>query len=112
MKCLVNRIRPLLDSIISPWQSSFLPGRGTHDNILLTKEIVHKFRTYKGKKGFMMLKIDLEKAYDKKYWTFLQDTLQRLKFPDSIIKLILFSLNSTTFSIPWNGYIGENFNPE
>lgn len=26
-KCLVNRLRPLLDSIISPHQSAFIPGR-------------------------------------------------------------------------------------
>jgi hypothetical protein len=27
-KILVNRLRPMLDSIIGPFQSSFLPGRG------------------------------------------------------------------------------------
>ena len=26
-KCLVNRLRPVLDGIISPTQSAFIPGR-------------------------------------------------------------------------------------
>lgn len=65
MKCMVNRIRPLLDSLISPFQSSFLTGRSTHDNILLTQEVMHRFKHYQGRKGSMLLKIDLEKAYEK-----------------------------------------------
>lgn len=34
-KVLVNRIRPHLDSLIGPLQSSFLPKRGTVDNALV-----------------------------------------------------------------------------
>lgn len=35
-KILVNRIRPILDKIIGPNQSSFLPGRQTVDNVIIT----------------------------------------------------------------------------
>lgn len=34
-KVLVNRLRPLLDSLIGPLQSSFIPKRGTADNALI-----------------------------------------------------------------------------
>lgn len=34
-KVLVNRLRCFLIDFISPLQSSFIPGRGTHDNILV-----------------------------------------------------------------------------
>ena len=34
-KVLVNRLRPYLEKIISPFQSSFLPGRGTTDNVII-----------------------------------------------------------------------------
>lgn len=37
-KILVNRIKPLLDSIIGPYQRSFLPGRGTSDNAIILQE--------------------------------------------------------------------------
>jgi len=48
-KILVNRLRPVLDNLVSPLQSAFIPGRFVHDNILLTHEIMHKFKNIKGK---------------------------------------------------------------
>jgi len=35
-KILVNRIRSLLNKIVSPVQSAFVPSRSIHDNILVT----------------------------------------------------------------------------
>jgi len=49
-KILVNRLRPLLDKIVSPFQSAFIPGRSIHENILLTHEIMHKFKKTKANK--------------------------------------------------------------
>jgi hypothetical protein len=34
-KCLVNRLRPLLDDLIAPTQSTFIPGRLITDNALI-----------------------------------------------------------------------------
>jgi len=38
---LVHRLRPILNNIIGPYQSSFLPSRGTSDNSIVLQEIVH-----------------------------------------------------------------------
>lgn len=35
-KVLVNHMRPMMTTIIGPHQNSFLPGRSTLDNIILT----------------------------------------------------------------------------
>jgi hypothetical protein len=48
-KVLVNRLRPILDNIIGPYQSSFLPGRGTSDNAIVLQEIIHFMRRSKKK---------------------------------------------------------------
>lgn len=40
-KVLVNRMRPMLDSIVSPFQSSFIPKRGTRDNAIILQDIIH-----------------------------------------------------------------------
>lgn len=61
---IVNRTKPLLDHIISPYQSSFIPGRNIHHNIIVAQEMVHAMSKMKGKISFMSIKIDLEKAYD------------------------------------------------
>lgn len=34
-KVVVQRLRPLLNDIISPLQNSFIPGHGTKDNAIL-----------------------------------------------------------------------------
>jgi len=63
-KVLVHRIRPVLDTIIGPYQSSFLPGRGTFENAIVLQEIIHFIRKSKKKKGYVAFKLDLEKAFD------------------------------------------------
>lgn len=47
-KVIVNRIKPLLDGIISPYQSSFIPGRSIHHNIIVAQEMVHSMSRMKG----------------------------------------------------------------
>jgi len=64
-KILVNRMRPLLDKLVSPFQSAFILDRSIHDNILLTHEILHKFHMCKGKTASTAIKLDMEKAYDR-----------------------------------------------
>ena len=64
-KVVVNHLKNIMSSVVSPNQVSFVPGSHITDNIILAQEIVHTMRRKTGKKGFMMIKIDLEKAYDK-----------------------------------------------
>lgn len=74
-KVIVNRIRPLLKRIVGPSQASFIPGRQTSDNIIITQEIIHTLEKKGAKEGGIIFKIDLEKAYDKISWDFLEKCL-------------------------------------
>ncbi|KAG6467722.1 hypothetical protein ZIOFF_074362 (mitochondrion) [Zingiber officinale] len=85
-KVIVERIRPYLTRIISKNQSSFLPGRHRVDNIIVVQEILHSMRTMK---RAVAIKIDLEKAYDRIRWSFLEKVLQEVGFPENWIKLII-----------------------
>ncbi|XP_052114078.1 uncharacterized protein LOC127745428 [Arachis duranensis] len=71
-KIITNRIKPLLNDRISVHQSSFILGRKIQDNILIAKEIMHSTRRMKGKKQFMAIKVDFEKAYDRLNWNFIK----------------------------------------
>ncbi|CAL2279171.1 unnamed protein product [Prunus armeniaca] len=77
-KILVSRLRPLLKNLISPNQASFIPGRLISDNIVLAQELLHKFRHFKGKNGFVAWKIDLSKAYDRINCGFLEFVLREI----------------------------------
>ena len=75
-------MRPILQRIIHPTQSAFIPSRTIHDNILIAYEIINKFKHFKGKKGYVALKLDMKKAYDRIEWDFLLNCLQQLGFHD------------------------------
>ena len=64
----------------------------------------------KGKGGYMLLKIDLEKAYDKLEWSFIRGMF-RYNFPDDLIKIIMNCISSILMSLLFNGGSLEPFRP-
>ncbi|XP_028079594.1 uncharacterized protein LOC114281340 [Camellia sinensis] len=95
-KLVVNRIRPLLDNIIGPNQSSSIPGHSTTDNIIITQDIIHTLRHRKGKINGIIFKIDLEKAYDRLSWKFVYETLIEFGPNMDWINLIMSCITVTT----------------
>ncbi|XP_075665470.1 uncharacterized protein LOC142635149 [Castanea sativa] len=70
-KVIANRLKPLLNSIISEAQSAFTADRLITDNILIAFGSLHYMKTQcSGKEGFMALKLDMSKAYDRVEWKF------------------------------------------
>lgn len=98
-KVLTQRLRNILPYVVSASQRSFVPGRTPCDNILVLQEAVHSLNNLKGKKGYMIIKVDLEKAYDRLEWSFILETLFLLGLPPNIIALVRSYLNSVSFSI-------------
>ena len=64
-RIIANRLRPIMPVIIAPTQCGFICNRSSSHNIIVAQEVIHKMRAVKGKRGFMSIKIDLEKAYDR-----------------------------------------------
>ena len=65
-KCLVNRLRPLLDNIISAAQSAFILGCMVTDNALVAFQCTHFIKQEKDPtKSYCAYKLALYKAYDR-----------------------------------------------
>ncbi|CAA7012923.1 unnamed protein product [Microthlaspi erraticum] len=110
-KVMVNRLKMVIAKLIGPAQASFIPGRLSTDNIVVLQEAVHSMRRKKGKKGWMLLKLDLEKAYDRIRWDFLEDTLVAAGFSDKWIQWILQCVTGPSMHVLWNGEKTEAFRP-
>ncbi|CAA7042576.1 unnamed protein product [Microthlaspi erraticum] len=102
-KAMVTRLKSIMPKLIGLAQSSFIPGRLSVDNIVVVQEAVHSMRRKKGKKGWMLLKLDLEKAYDRIRWDFLEDTLRVARFPDKWVNWIMRCVVGPSMHVLWNG---------
>lgn len=65
----------------------------------------------KGKTGYLAIKLDLEKAYDRLEWSFIRDTLKLFYFPHHLISLIMSCVSTTSISILFNGGTLDAFQP-
>ncbi|CAL1380726.1 unnamed protein product [Linum trigynum] len=110
-KAIANRLKPLMPKLVAPTQSGFIKGRQTNDNIILLQETLHTLRSKKGKKGGLVIKIDLEKAYDRLHWSFLRDTLGEIGLPSTWINRIMTCVEKNKMRISWNGELTSTFRP-
>lgn len=80
--------------LIGPQQCSFVPGRQSSDNIIITQEVVHSMKCKKGSISWTAIKIDFEKAYDRLRWCFVKDTLLDAGFPQKFVNLVHICISS------------------
>ncbi|KAF3651507.1 hypothetical protein FXO38_16581 [Capsicum annuum] len=89
-KIIVNRIKAYLLSIIGPTQASFLANRRASDQAIIIQEYIAHFSNMRGKNANIILKIDLEKAFDKLEWS----------TPSSYLAFQTTSLDSSCLVLP------------
>ena len=99
-KVMANRMKKMLDNVVSECQSAFIPGRLITYNIIVGFEMVHYLkRKRRGRSGDMALKIDMSKAYDRVEWDYLRELLCKLGFHDWWVRLILSTVSSVKYNI-------------
>lgn len=69
-----------MPKLVGHHQSSFIKGRLAVDNIVVAKEIIHSLHSKRSRKCGMVVKVDLEKAYDRIDWDFLRLVLDMVGF--------------------------------
>ncbi|KAJ0983983.1 hypothetical protein J5N97_002339 [Dioscorea zingiberensis] len=104
-KILANRLKPFLPQLVGKEQAAFVHGRSIYDNILLTQELTHSLEYNTQANPMMLIKLDMEKAYDIIRWETVTAVLGKMNFPKKWITWIRECIETTTFSFIINGKI-------
>jgi hypothetical protein len=111
-KCIVNKLRGILNEIINPEQSAFVPTRRITDNALVAFECANTIQKTLGRKAdFCAYKLDLSKAYDRVDWCFLRQVMERLGFHSNFMQWIMTSVTTVQYSVCLNGTDLSPFRP-
>lgn len=112
-KTIANRLKNSLPKLVSESQSAFMSNRLISDNILIAFETLHHLKNKRtGRSGYMALKLDMSKAYDRVEWAFLEKLMAKLGFDQKLIKLISTCIRSVSFSVMINGVPHGMFHPQ
>ena len=106
-KVLANRIKRVLDKVISKSQNAFVKGRHILDAVLIANELVDS--TLRRKKQEMVYKLDIEKAYDSISWEFLYQVMGRMGFSSRWLSWIKWCISIASFSVLINGSLAGFF---
>lgn len=110
-KVIANRLRGEMEHLVLPNQFSFIKGRQGCDNIIIVQEAIHSMRTCRRGDGYVAVKVDMEKAYDRLDWGFLEFTLQGLGLNREFIELIMCCVSTVTMRVLWQDTLTESFKP-
>ncbi|XP_058075797.1 uncharacterized protein LOC131224290 [Magnolia sinica] len=102
IKIIATRLNKMLPKIISQEQGAFVKGRAIAENITLTQEMIREINR-KVQGGNVLLKLDMEKAYDWVEWDFPMKILFSFSFSASLSTLLESCWKSNWFSILING---------
>ena len=101
-----------MDGAVGKHQSSFIAGRQSCDNIIVAQEVIHSMKKKTGRVGWMMVKVDLEKAYDRLEWSFIYETLCLVGIDDKLCSAIMSCITTSSFQVLWNGEGSNTFRPK
>ena len=102
---IANRLKTVLNYIISKTQNGFLDGRYIGESTRIIYDILQLCDDQK-KDGLLLL-VDFEKAFDLVSWSFLYKTFKFFNFGNSILSWILLFNNNVTAYISQCGFLSE-----
>ena len=79
------------------------------NNSIIVQEVIHSMKLKKWHKGWMTIKVDLGKAYDRISVAIYHRHSFHGQFPNILIAWIMSCISIASMSILWNGGISDEF---
>jgi exonuclease III len=101
-KTIANRVSKVLDKIISPTQTAYIPGRVVHDNL----RMFEFYRKYCQENNIdaVLMSMDAKKAFDSVDHKYMFNTLKAYGFSDDFIDTVKILYKDIEADIMVNGY--------
>jgi exonuclease III len=109
-KAIALKAAKVLDSIIDPSQTAYVPGRTITDN--LRSNFFYKNYCRNLNKDSVLISLDAKKAFDSVDHKYIEDTLSAYGFGHEFLKVFKTLYNGITARILVNGYASEKINIE
>ncbi|GAU20900.1 hypothetical protein TSUD_120920 [Trifolium subterraneum] len=106
-KVLANRLKLVMDTVISESQFAFVKGRQIMDGILIANEVVDDAK--KLKKELTLFKVDFEKTYDSVEWEYLNSVMAKMGFSVKLRQWIITCVSTAIASVLVNSRPTEEF---
>ncbi|XP_074315182.1 uncharacterized protein LOC141651365 [Silene latifolia] len=100
-KVLCARLGQVLPDVVSASQNAFIKGRDIVGNILICQDLIKLYKR-KSCSPRIMMKLDLQKAYNSVEWCFMEGMMKAIRFPDMFTQLVMQCI-TTPYSISLNG---------
>lgn len=100
-KLLARRLKATLPEAIELNQCAFVEGRLLLENVLLATELVKDYHKL-SVSSRSAIKLDISKAFDTIRWSFIEDTLRAMNYPDLFVTWIMRHIDTATFSVSVN----------
>ncbi|XP_058208234.1 uncharacterized protein LOC131321248 [Rhododendron vialii] len=80
-------------------QSAIIEGRQISNSILIAHELMHSLKNRRhGKTGWVALKLDMAKAFDRIEWSYLEAVLCKFGFADQWIQWVMSCVSTVSFA--------------
>ncbi|MCO5609773.1 hypothetical protein L7F22_064005 [Adiantum nelumboides] len=106
-KALALRIKYVVNQVVHPKQFGFVQGRSIHEAILNVITAIDW--AAEQDQDYVMINMDLQKAYDRVSWDFILAVVDRLGFGNNFLGMVKTLFQNANASIQINGYISDNF---
>ncbi|XP_030958951.1 uncharacterized protein LOC115980890 [Quercus lobata] len=108
----LKQMAPLKAPGLDESQSAFQSDKAISDNILVAFETLYRMKMKKlGKEGYMAMKLDMSKAYDRVEWIFLESLMFKLGFHEKWVGMVISTVKTISYSILVNGEPQGNIQP-